>query len=38
MVHLTPNPSYSLSLKIEIPNQAGTFASVLNAIADVGGI
>ncbi|MDJ0544873.1 MAG: ACT domain-containing protein, partial [Microcystis sp. M53601_WE4] len=37
MVHLTPNPSYSLSLKIEIPNQAGTFASVLNAIADVGG-
>jgi malate dehydrogenase (oxaloacetate-decarboxylating) len=37
MVNLTPNPSYSLSLKIEIPNQAGTFASVLNAIADVGG-
>lgn len=37
MVNLTPNPSYSLSLKIEIPNRAGTLASVLGAIAGVGG-
>jgi malate dehydrogenase (oxaloacetate-decarboxylating) len=37
MVNLTPNPGYSLSLKIEIPNRAGTLASVLGAIAHVGG-
>lgn len=37
MVNLTPNPSYSLSLEIEIPNRAGTLASVMGAIATVGG-
>lgn len=37
MVNLTPNPSYSLTLRIELPNQAGTLSSVTQAIASVGG-
>jgi malate dehydrogenase (oxaloacetate-decarboxylating) len=37
MVNLTPNPSYSLTLHIELPNQAGTLAAVTQAIASVGG-
>ncbi|MDV3000660.1 MAG: NAD-dependent malic enzyme [Chroococcopsis gigantea SAG 12.99] len=37
MVNLTPNPSYSLSLKIELPNRAGSLAAVTSAIANVGG-
>ncbi len=37
MVNLTPNPSYSLSLKIELPNRAGSLAAVTSAIAEVGG-
>lgn len=37
MVNLTPNPSYSLTLRIELPNQAGSLASVTQAIAKVGG-
>ncbi len=37
MVNLTPNPSYSLTIRLELPNQAGTLASVTQAIASVGG-
>ncbi|MGK7877398.1 MAG: malic enzyme-like NAD(P)-binding protein [Xenococcaceae cyanobacterium] len=37
MVNLTPNPSFSLTVRIELPNHAGTLASVTQAIANVGG-
>jgi malate dehydrogenase (oxaloacetate-decarboxylating) len=37
MVNLTPNPSYSLTLRIQLPNQAGMLANVTKAIATVGG-
>jgi malate dehydrogenase (oxaloacetate-decarboxylating) len=37
MVALTPNPSYSVTLRLRIPNQAGTLALVTQAIANVGG-
>lgn len=37
MVALTPNPSYSVTLRLRIPNRAGTLAQVTQAIADVGG-
>ncbi|PSF34572.1 NAD-dependent malic enzyme [Aphanothece hegewaldii CCALA 016] len=37
MVNLTPNPSYSLTLRLELPNRAGTLAAVTQAIASVGG-
>jgi malate dehydrogenase (oxaloacetate-decarboxylating) len=37
MTHLTPNPSYSLTIRLELPNQAGTLATVMQAIASVGG-
>ena len=37
MVTLSPNPSYSLTLLLELPNRAGSLASVMQAIADVGG-
>ncbi|AFY36915.1 Malate dehydrogenase (oxaloacetate-decarboxylating) (NADP(+)) [[Leptolyngbya] sp. PCC 7376] len=37
MVALTPNPSYSVTLRLRIPNQAGTLAQVTQAIAKVGG-
>ncbi len=37
MVALTPNPSYSVTLRLRIPNQAGTLAQVTQAIAEVGG-
>ncbi|MGL5872246.1 MAG: ACT domain-containing protein, partial [Xenococcaceae cyanobacterium] len=37
MVNLTPNPSYSLKIQIEIPNRPGTLAAVINVIASVGG-
>lgn len=36
-MNLTPNPSFSLTIRIELPNQAGTLASVTQAIAEVGG-
>lgn len=35
--NLTPNPSFSLTIRLELPNQAGMLAKVLQAIADVGG-
>ncbi|MGB3641549.1 MAG: malic enzyme-like NAD(P)-binding protein [Rivularia sp. (in: cyanobacteria)] len=37
MPDLTPNSSFSLTLRLEIPNQIGMFASVTNAIASTGG-
>jgi len=37
MVNLTPNPSYSVNLRIELPNRSGTLATVTNAIASEGG-
>ncbi len=37
MTNLTPNPSFSLTIRLEIPNRAGTLAKVTSAIASVGG-
>lgn len=37
MADLTPNSSFSLTLRLEIPNRIGMFASVANAIASTGG-
>jgi malate dehydrogenase (oxaloacetate-decarboxylating) len=37
MPDLTPNSSFSLTLRLEIPNRIGMFASVTNAIASTGG-
>ena len=37
MVNLTPNSSYSLSLRLKIPNKAGMLAAVTLAIAEAGG-
>jgi malate dehydrogenase (oxaloacetate-decarboxylating) len=37
MVQLTPNPSYSLTLRLQIPNQAGMLAHVMQAIGTAGG-
>ncbi|MBE9094870.1 malic enzyme-like NAD(P)-binding protein [Tychonema sp. LEGE 07203] len=37
MVKLTPNPSFSLTIRVSLPNQPGMLASVINAIASAGG-
>ncbi len=37
MATLTPNPSYSLSLRLKIPNKTGMLARVTQAIAEAGG-
>lgn len=37
MVNLTPNASFSLTIRIQIPNQAGMLAAVAQAIAAAGG-
>ena len=37
MVSLTPNPSYSLTLRIKLPNQVSRLAAVIEAIAQAGG-
>jgi malate dehydrogenase (oxaloacetate-decarboxylating) len=37
MVQLTPTPGYSLAVRVQIPNQAGMLAKVMQAIASVGG-
>jgi malate dehydrogenase (oxaloacetate-decarboxylating) len=37
MIDLTPNPSFSLTVRLELPNLPGTLATVTRAIADVGG-
>lgn len=37
MVNLTPNASFSLTIRVQIPNQAGMLAAVAQAIATAGG-
>ncbi len=37
MVDLTPNSSFSLTIRLQVPNRAGMLASVTQAIAKVGG-
>lgn len=37
MVNLTPNPSFSLTIRCQLPNRAGMLASVTHAIATAGG-
>jgi malate dehydrogenase (oxaloacetate-decarboxylating) len=37
MQNLTPNPSYSLTMRVQLPNQAGKLATVLAALAEAGG-
>ncbi|MEM6868743.1 MAG: NAD-dependent malic enzyme [Cyanobacteria bacterium P01_C01_bin.121] len=37
MVSLTPNPSYSVTLRIKLPNRVSRLAAVLEAIARAGG-
>lgn len=37
MVSLTPNPSYSLTIRLQLPNTAGALAPVIQAIGDAGG-
>ncbi len=37
MVSLTPNPSYSLTLRVKLPNQVGALSKVIEAIAQAGG-
>ena len=37
MVNLTPNPSYSLTVRLQLPNKAGTLAPVIQSIAGAGG-
>ncbi|MEM7553491.1 MAG: malic enzyme-like NAD(P)-binding protein [Cyanobacteria bacterium P01_A01_bin.84] len=37
MADLTPNSSFSLTLRLQIPNRVGMFASVTQAIANSGG-
>ncbi|MBE7381184.1 MAG: NAD-dependent malic enzyme [Leptolyngbya sp. SIO1E4] len=37
MVHLTPNSSYGLTLRLKLPNQTGMLALVTQAIATAGG-
>ena len=36
-VKLTPNPSFSLTIRVALPNQPGMLASVTSAIGSVGG-
>jgi len=37
MTILTPNPSYSVTIRLQLPNRAGMLASVVTAIAEAGG-
>lgn len=37
MANLTPNPSFSLTIRLQLPNRSGMLASVTQAIAEVGG-
>ncbi len=37
MVHLTPNPSFSVTVRVQLPHRAGMLAAVTQAIAEVGG-
>ncbi len=37
MVNLTPNPSFSLTIRLQVPNQSGMLAKITQAIAEKGG-
>lgn len=37
MVNLTPSSSFSVTMRLQLPNQAGMLASVVQAIAEMGG-
>jgi len=37
MVKLTPNPSFSLTIRVALPNRPGMLAKITSAIASVGG-
>ena len=37
MAQLTPNPSFSVTFHLEIPNRAGMLAKVVSAIGEAGG-
>lgn len=37
MADLTPNPSFSLTMRVQVPNRTGMLASITHAIAQVGG-
>lgn len=37
MATLTPNPSYSIALDLELPNRPGMLSSVITVISDLGG-
>lgn len=37
MQQLTPNPSYSLTIRVQLPHRAGMLAAVLTALAEAGG-
>jgi malate dehydrogenase (oxaloacetate-decarboxylating) len=37
MVNLTPNPSFSIAIRVQLPNQSGMLAQVTQAIAEAGG-
>ena len=37
MVNITPSSSFSVTMRLQLPNQAGMLASVVQAIAEMGG-
>ncbi len=37
MNNLNPNPSFSINLRVQLPNRSGALASVINALGDAGG-
>jgi malate dehydrogenase (oxaloacetate-decarboxylating) len=37
MTTLTPNPSYSVTIRVQLPNRAGMLAAVVTALAEAGG-
>jgi malate dehydrogenase (oxaloacetate-decarboxylating) len=37
MAKLTPNPSYSVAIRFQVPNRPGMLTSVIQAVSDLGG-
>jgi malate dehydrogenase (oxaloacetate-decarboxylating) len=37
MAQLNPNPSYSLTIRVQLPNRTGMLSSAIRALADAGG-
>ena len=37
MQTLTPNPSYSVAIRFQMPNHPGTLTLVIQAVSDLGG-